>query len=136
MHHLRSRAFRRFLKYAAVGGSTFAFDLVLLWAMTEFLGVPYQVSTALAFLVAVSINYVLSRKYVFKGTSRQAHHGYAYFILVACGGALVVTGAVAFLVTFLAFHYLIARVLVACIVGMANYLFNLHLNFRVAGHHP
>ncbi len=136
MRHLKNPAVQRFFKYALVGGSTFLFDLLLLWVLTEFFLVPYQLSTAFAFLVAVSINYFVSRRYVFKGTERRMHHGYLYFILVACGGAAVVTGAVAFLVTFLSMHYLVARVLVACFVGIGNYLFNLHFNFKVAGHHP
>jgi len=136
MRHLKNPAAQRFFKYALVGGSTFLFDLLLLWVLTEFFAVPYQASTAFAFLVAVSINYFVSRRFVFKGTVRRMHHGYLYFILVACGGAAVVTGAVAFLVTFLSMHYLVARVLVACFVGVGNYLFNLHFNFKVAGHHP
>jgi len=129
-------AVKRFLKYATVGGSTFAFDLALLWVMTEVFLIPYLLSTALAFLLAVSINYFVSRRYVFKGTNRRMNHGYIYFIIIACGGALAVTGAVALLVTTLALHYLIARVLVACFVGIGNYLFNLHFNFKVVGHHP
>lgn len=136
MKHLQNPTYKRFLKYALVGGSTFAFDLVLIWIMTELFGVPYQISTALGFLIAVSINYLLSRTFVFKGTERRIHHGYVYFILFAGGGALLITGAVTFLVAFFALHYLVARVLVACVVGFANYLFNLHVNFRVAGHHP
>ncbi|HRH55901.1 MAG TPA: GtrA family protein [Candidatus Paceibacterota bacterium] len=136
MRHLRNPALLRFLKYALVGGSTFAFDLLLIWIMTEFLGVPYYWSTALGFLIAVSINYFVSRRYVFKGTARRMHHGYLYFILFAGGGALVITGAVALLVSLLAFHYLVARIAVACVVGTGNYLFNLHYNFKVAGYHP
>lgn len=129
-------AARRFLSYVAVGGSTFAFDLLLLWILTERFLVPYPVSTAVGFLVAVSINYFVSRRYVFKGSARRVHHGYLYFILVAGGGAFLVTGAVAGLVMYFSMHYLAARVLVACAVGIGNYLFNLHLNFKVAGHHP
>jgi len=136
MHRLRSRAFRRFLKYILVGGSTFAFDLLLIWLMTEFLHVPYVVSTALGFLIAVSLNYLISRRYVFRGTMRRMHHGYAYFILFAGLGAVLISLSVAALVTYLALHYLAARVLVACVVGIGNYLFNLHVNFKVAGHHP
>jgi len=136
MKRLQSPAFKRFLKYAAVGGSTFAFDLALLWLVTELLNVPYQASTAGAFLIAVSINYFVSRRFVFKGTLRRVHHGYLYFILFAFGGAAIVTGAVAFLVSFFALHYMVARIIVACFVGMGNYLFNLHFNFKVAGHHP
>ena len=135
MQALRSRALRRFLKYTLVGGSTFAFDLLLIWLMTEFLGVPYWASTAIGFVIAVSINYFVARRYVFKGTERKIHHGYLYFISLAGGGAFLVTAAVAALVATFALHYLVARVLVACVMGMANYLFNLHFNFKVAGVH-
>lgn len=135
MQALQSRALHRFLKYALVGGSTFLFDLLLIWLMTEFLRVPYWASTALGFLIAVSINYFVSRRFVFRGTQRKVHHGYAYFILVAGGGALLVTGAVAALVSAFSLHYLLARILIACVMGVLNYLFNLHLNFKVAGHH-
>jgi len=135
MQALKSRALRRFLKYTLVGGSTFAFDLLLIYLMTEFLGVPYWASTAIGFVIAVSVNYFVSRRFVFKGTERKVHHGYLYFISVAGGGAFLVTAAVAGLVATFALHYLVARVLVACVMGMANYLFNLHFNFKVAGHH-
>lgn len=125
----------RFLKYLSVGGSTFAFDLLLIWLMTEFLGVPYWLSTALGFVIAVSINYFVSRHFVFRGTQRGIHVGYVFFLLFAGGGALFISGAVALLVTLFGLHYLIARILIACVVGMGNYLFNLHVNFRVAGQH-
>lgn len=126
-------ALTRLFKYALVGGSTFAFDLVILYAMTDLAGIPYYVSTPLAFVIAVSINYFVSRKFVFKGTQRHIHHGYAYFLGVAILGGLLISGAVAGLVTLFALHYLVARTLVACVVGLGNYLFNLHINFKVAG---
>jgi len=86
--------------------------------------------------MAVTINYFISRRFVFKGTERRIHHGYAYFIVIAILGAVLTTSLVAFLVSFAHLYYLLARVLVAGIIGIGNYLFNLHLNFRVAGNHP
>ncbi|MGE5541323.1 MAG: GtrA family protein [Bacillota bacterium] len=128
-------ALLRFLRYAAVGVSTLAFDLLLLAALTQLLHVPYYISTPLAFLVAVSINYALSRSFVFRGTDRPVHHGYAYFIAIAFGGAFAITVAVAALVTYAHLYYLVARILVAGVVGIVNYLVNLHWNFKVAGKH-
>lgn len=125
----------RFLKYTLVGGSTFSFDLFILWGMTELFHIPYYVSTPFAFLIAVSINYFIARRFVFKGTERAVHHGYLYFVGVAGGGAFLVTAAVAFLVQFFGLYYLVARILVACVMGTLNYLFNLHINFKVAGRH-
>ena len=128
-------ALHRFLRYATVGGGTFALDLGMLYVATSVLGIPFYISTPCSFLVAVSINYAISRKFVFAGTTRTWHHGYMYFITMALGGAFVTTSLVTFLVDFFGLYYLTARVLVAGIVGMGNYLFNLFVNFRVAGKH-
>lgn len=131
-----SPAVRRFVRYAAVGVSTLTFDLVLLYAVVEFLGIPYYLAVPFCFLIAVSINYLISRTHVFRGTLRSFRAGYLYFLLAAGGGALITTSGVAFLVEIAHAHYLPARLGVAGIVGMTNYLLNLHFNFRVAGHHP
>jgi putative flippase GtrA len=135
MHSLSAQSVRRFLRYAFVGFATLSFDLVLLYVLTQFFGVPYYISTPLAFMVAVSVNYFASRRFVFRGTARPLHHGYAYFLLFALAGALAITLTVTLLVTYTHIHYLLARVLVAGVVGMGNYLGNLYLTFKVVGVH-
>lgn len=80
------------------------------------------------------MNYVISRKTVFKKTERTWHGGYAYFIGVALAGSFITTALVVYLVTTFYLHYLIARTTVAGIVGVANYLFNVHINFKVSIH--
>jgi putative flippase GtrA len=125
----------RFARYAVVGVSTLAFDLLLLAAFTQLLSIPYYLGTPVAFLIAVSINYAISRSFVFRGTERSVHHGYMYFILIAGVGTAFITGGVYLLVTYAHLNYLVARLLIAGVVGLFNYLTNLHWNFRVAGKH-
>lgn len=127
---------RRFLRYTLVGGSTFAFDLFLLYLATTYVHVPYYLATPAAFLIAVSINYLVSRKHVFGGTERSLHAGYLYFIVFALLGAGITTLGVTVLVTYLGLYFLYARVLVALLVGTLNYLSNLFFNFKVVGMHP
>ncbi len=127
---------KRFLRYSAVGVSTLAFDLLVLYIGTSLLSIPLSISTPLAFLIAVTLNYFISRRYVFKGTARAVHHGYVFFIIGAALGALVTTSGVLILVSYLHLYYLVARLIISGFIGIANYLFNLYLNFRVAGHHP
>ncbi len=136
MSAFRSPAFIRFLRYATVGVTTLAFDLLLLAFVIEVFHIPYYTAVPLCFAIAVSINYLISRFHVFHGTERSLHAGYFYFILSAGTGALLTTSGVALLVELLSFHYLPARLLVAGFVGMANYLLNLHFNFKVVGLHP
>lgn len=132
---MNAPAVRRFLKYSVVGVATLSFDLLLLAALTQLLSIPYTISTPLAFLVAVSINYAISRTFVFRGTERTVHRGYIYFLCIAGAGAFVVTAGVYLLVTYAHLYYLVARIAIAGFVGIANYLTNLHWNFRVAGKH-
>ncbi len=128
-------ALYRFARNTTVGVLTFLFDLALLYVAVSVLGISYLIATPIAFLIGSSCGYVLSRRYVFKGTERSVHVGYVYFVGVALFGAAITTALVAVFVSSFALHYLIARTLVAGIVGIGNYLFNLHINFDVAGKH-
>lgn len=125
----------RFARYSAIGVLTFLLDLGMLYVAVAWLGIAYYAATPISFLIAVSINYVCSRHVVFKGTERSWHGGYVYFTIAALLGASVTTGLVAALVSFRGLYFIVARVLVAGLVGMGNYLFNLHFNFKVAGKH-
>jgi putative flippase GtrA len=124
---------KRFVRYTAVGVSTFVLDLGMLYVATSFIGIPYYLATPCTFLIAVSINYVISRRFVFKGTTRSLHGGYAYFIFIALFGALVTTVGVTALVSLFGFYYIHARIAMSFIVGTMNYFLNLFLNFRIAG---
>lgn len=135
MQRVDTKGFLRFLRYTAIGLSTFAFDLVLIYLFTEYAQMPYYASTFVGFLIAVSVNYVLSRRIVFSKTERRYHHGYAYFLALAVLAGATITGLVFVLVSFGGLPYLVARIMVGGFTGIVNYLLNLHFNFRVAGLH-
>jgi putative flippase GtrA len=126
---------QRFLKYSFIGGSTFAFDLLLLFIFTDFLHFNYVLAAGVAFLIAVSINYYFSRTLVFKGTKRDMRAGYLYFLLIAGTGLFFVMSAMFVLVDVLNLHYLLSRVCIAGVTGVWNYLTNLFFNFKMAGKH-
>jgi putative flippase GtrA len=124
---------KRFLRYAAVGGSTFLFDLSLLWVQIEKFHFYYLHAAVSSFLIAVSVNYFLSRRWVFKGSARRLAAGYLYFLKTAVAGALT-TGFLMWLFSTTNGNYLLIRIIIAAVIGMGNYLIHLYLNFRVAGH--
>lgn len=125
----------RIMKYVAVGGLTFALDLLLLYAFIDWLLWNYILATGLAFAIAVSINYVLDRRWVFTGTLRSVQAGYFIFMAIACIGAVIAMAGMSILVGVYHLHYLYARVAIASMVGLWNYLMNLYVNFKVAGKH-
>jgi putative flippase GtrA len=127
------RGISRFLRYSAIGAGTFAGDLLLLFVLTELLDVHYLGSAAISFLIAISCNYALSRKYIFAETKRSHSLGYVNFLLIAGIGLCFVTGSMFVLVNWVGLNYLFSRVMVAGITGIWNYLMNLFVNFKVAG---
>ena len=129
------RGITRFMKYVVAGGTTFAFDLVLLYVLVDGFGMYAPVAAGGAFLVALSVNYVISRRYVFRGTLRSVRGGYLGFLLIAGSGLCIVTGGMYALITYGAVPYLYARIIVAGTTGIWNYLLNLYVNFKVAGVH-
>jgi putative flippase GtrA len=121
----------RFLKYFVVGSSTFAFDLALLFLFADIFRINYVISAGAAYLAAITINYIFSRRYVFTGTLRSAHVGYAIFLLIAGIGFLLVTSFVYIFVQVFGLDLFVSRILVAGIVGVWNYFMNLYVNFKV-----
>lgn len=129
------RALERFIRYGMVGGSTLLIDLTILYVLTEIFSVHYQIGIAIGFLIAVSINYLVSRRWVFKHTDRGFLMGYVFFIKFALVGLFLTMSITWYLVEILGIYYLASRLGAAGIVGVSNYLSNLYLNFRVAGKH-
>jgi putative flippase GtrA len=123
----------RFIKYSTVGFGTFLFDLALLYVLTDIYSVHYLYAAGFAFLVAVSINFLLSRRFVFRGSARSAPVSYINFILIASIGLALVVGGMYVLVSVFSVSYVVARILVAGLTGIWNYLMNLYVNFKVAG---
>lgn len=132
---MSTHSIRRFFKYAVVNVGTLLLDLAMLYIAVSVVHIPLAVSTPGSFLIAVSIDYLLSRQYVFIGTKRSWHAGYLYFIIFAILTATVTTVLTLLLVNGFHLWYLLARILVAGLIGLANYVFNLYVNFKVVGMH-
>ena len=124
---------KRGARYTGIGLATFGIDLLLLFLFIDYFGLNVLFATGLAFLIALSINYFLSRRFVFKYSARDLKEGYVYFLIVALIGMGFTVALMWGLMTYTALSVLISRILVAFFVGLGNYFVNLLYNFKVAG---
>ena len=108
----------------------FGIDVALLWLAVELASAPYIPAAAVAFLVAMSIHYVLSRIWVFRGSERGMAKGYVYFLMNAGVGLVVTIGVFALLMEVAGLHYLIARVLASVAAGILVFFLNAVFNFK------
>jgi len=127
--HANART-EQFLRYSVTGISSFGLDLLILRVLTETFHVYYLVSAVIAFIIGVSVNYITSREYAFRGSSRGLAGGYARFLGIALAGVVIIVLSMSALVENFGVPYMIARVIVACFVGVWNFTMNAFWNFR------
>lgn len=108
----------------------FAFDIALLWALVEYVGMAKVAAAALAFVIANSIHYAFGRGWIFRGTDRAVAAGYVYFLINAAIGLVITVTLFAVLIRLTPMNYLVARILVSVVSGLTVFLLNAILNFR------
>ena len=60
------------IRYTIVGGGAFLLDISILYLLTDKVKVHYAISAALAFLVGLLVNYVLSKRWVFSRSAVES----------------------------------------------------------------
>lgn len=130
-HMLSTKSLLRLARYCVVGVSTFVFDLGILTYLTKFLAMNPVSAAGIAFFIAITVNYVWSRQYVFHESLEPNHITYSNFIIVAVAGMVLTMGGMHVLVVTGGMHYLYARMALAGFVGIFTYITNLYFNFKV-----
>lgn len=74
-------------RYTWVGGLAFLVDYGSLWALTELAGLNYLWSAAIAFVLGLVVNYVLSTLWVFDSSRMENHWAeFAVFAIIGVVG--------------------------------------------------
>jgi putative flippase GtrA len=118
------------VRNTVVSCAAFAFDIALLWAMVEYSGIAMMPAAAIGFIAANTLHYVFGRVWIFRGTDRGVATGYIYFLLNAGVGLALTMGLYAAFIHWTSIDYIVARVLVSVIAGLAVFVLNAVLNFK------
>jgi putative flippase GtrA len=110
--------------------ATFILDLAILSACVELLGMPYIPTAAGAFLLATTINYGVSRRWVFQDSDRGLATGFIYFVGNATAGLLATMAVFVLLAEVAGVFYIAARVIASAVAGMIVFALNAIWNFK------
>jgi putative flippase GtrA len=114
-----------------VGGVAFLVDIGLLYVLTEFAGVYYLISAAIAFLFGLLTNYCLSRLWVFdRRTLKNVTMEIAIFAAIGIVGLGLNEVILWFAREKIHFHYLVAKGISAGIILIWNFGVRKLLLFR------
>lgn len=108
----------------------FGLDVGLLWLFVDRMGWHRMVAAAIAFLIAISIHYVISRIWVFRSSERAMGLGFVYFLVNSGVGLAITMSAFAALIYWTPIHYLVARLISSVVAGLAVFVLNAKYNFR------
>ena len=123
--------YQQLWRYTFVGAIAFAFDFGSLFALAHFGGVHYLVAAGIAFLIGLSVNYVLSIQWVF--TRRSIGDKRVEFLLFAGIGLAGLGLNELFIWLFteiVGFHYLASKIASTVFVYLWNFFARKYSLFR------
>ena len=110
------------IRFIIVGVITFVVDYGLLYICTEYIGLYYMYSTAIAFIVAVIFNYWLCVVYVFTNIQRQTSKQALLFVGSSAVGLGLNQICMWFFVEIFGIYYMLAKIISIIIVMAWNYI--------------
>ena len=119
-----------FARNTLVSCLVFGFGLALLWLLVERFGMDKIAAAAIAFLAANSLHFAFGYAWIYRGTERRLAPGYGFFLVNAGIGFAITMLLFAALLRWTPLDYLLARILVSIVAGLAMFLLNAVLNFR------
>lgn len=109
------------IRFVVVGGICFILEFALLYALTEYLYIPYLISSALAFIIALIVNYLLCVYVVFHAQN-QSNTKRTWFIITSIAGLGVNQIVMYVTVEKFGIWYMFAKFFAAAIVMIWNYI--------------
>ena len=110
------------LRYAVVGGVAFVVDYGSLWLLTEVVGLHHLVSAAIAFILGLICNYVISTAWVF-GESKVSNRWVEFVIFSIIGViGLGLNELIIYLCTDVCgLHYMLSKIISTVIIFFWNF---------------
>lgn len=118
------------LRFALVGASGYLVNLAVFAVAVHSLGLDHRLAATLAFVVAVTNNFVLNRSWTFPVSERRVHHQALRFLVVSVAGFLVNLGVLEALVVGLDVAELPAQAVAVAVAMPVNFLGNRQWTFR------
>ena len=113
----------QFIRYGFVGGVAFLADYGSLWLFTAIVGLHYLLSAAIAFVIGLTVNYLLSISYVFSASRKtEILIEFTVFLIIGVVGLGLNELIMWCGCDMLNLHYMIVKLISTGIVFFWNFL--------------
>lgn len=115
-------------RYFISGGTAFLVYIISLFILTEYFGIFQLVSLLIAYLISCTINFIISKYFVFQNKKKAAQ--FYKFITIAFIGLLLQFLFVSVETEILHIKYLIANIIAAGIIFLFSFSLNKLITFK------
>lgn len=128
-----SRLVKHAVKYYLVGGMGVLVNLGILFALTEFAGLWYLLSSVIAILVSITCNFTLNKIWTFRDSplTQRTLFMYGKFVGVSLFGMGIQLGFIYLFVEAMSIYYLLAALISIFIAGSFNFMINRRWSFGI-----
>ena len=127
---LNRRVGAMLLRNTVSSSLSFLVSIGVLWLLVTYADMDEVLAAAIGFVTAQSVHYALARGWIFPESDRAVGTGYVIFLANAGLGMAITVSLYTLLLDWTGMNYLVARVLVSVVAGLAMFLSNATLNFR------
>jgi putative flippase GtrA len=118
-------------RYLFVGGAAFIVDFLSLFILTDYFGIYYLISAAIAFILGLIANYFLSISWVFnKRKLKNRHFEFGVFAFIGIVGLGFNEVFIWFFTQNLQIYYLESKIFAAVIILLWNFFARKYILFR------
>lgn len=112
----------QFFRYIFVGGVAFLVDFASLYVFTDYIGIFYLISAAIAFILGLITNYILSINWVFNRRSLDNKTiEFSVFAFIGIVGLGLNELLIWFFTAEVGFFYLLSKIVAAIIILFWNF---------------
>ncbi|MDI6916168.1 MAG: glycosyltransferase family 2 protein [Thermoplasmatales archaeon] len=124
LYSYKKSIFHQFFKFCIVGGIGVLVNICVLYSLVEFLYLWYMFAAVVAFVVAVSSNFVLNKIWTFKEKSKgiKVAGQYSKFFIVCIIGLLINLGVLYILVQYGNMWYVLAQLVAIGVATLNNFV--------------
>jgi len=118
-------------RYLVAGFTGAGTNIGLLYVFTDIAGIWYLYSSAMSFVVAVVVSFMLQKFWTFADQNvEKVHHQFARFLGVALFGIIINTACMFFLVDVIGLWYILAQIITGALIAIINFLMYKFLIFN------
>ena len=120
-------------QYYLVGASGVIVNLGLLYALKEYVGLWYLLSSSIAIYLSMTTNFILNKTWTFKDSmaTQRTLFMYGKFIGISFVGMMIQLGFNYIFVDKFSMYYLLAALISIVIASGVNFVLNRHITFGI-----